>query len=49
MECYKARLIIEGYTQDYKIDYEETFSPVAYITSIRSLLTVVTAKQWKLF
>ncbi|GJR76048.1 retrotransposon protein, putative, ty1-copia subclass [Tanacetum coccineum] len=42
VHTYKARLIAKGYTQTYGIDYEETFSHVAYIISIRILIAIAT-------
>lgn len=33
LEKYKARLISRGFTQKYMTDYDETFEPVAHISS----------------
>nr|GEW45221.1 putative retrotransposon protein [Tanacetum cinerariifolium] len=40
VHIYKARLVAKGYTQTSRIDYEETFSPVAYIRAIRILIAI---------
>uniref|UniRef100_A0A2N9EYM6 Reverse transcriptase Ty1/copia-type domain-containing protein n=1 Tax=Fagus sylvatica TaxID=28930 RepID=A0A2N9EYM6_FAGSY len=44
-----ARLIAMGYAQEYGFDYEETFAPVARITSVCSLLAIAAVHQWPLF
>ena len=43
IERYKACLIAKGVTQEYEIDYKETFVLVACISSVHALLAVVAA------
>ena len=49
IECYKARLVAKRFTQEYGIDYEETFTPIARISSVRALLAVAAPSKWDLF
>ena len=49
IERYKARLVAKDFTQEYVIDYEETFAPVAHISYVRALLAVAVASKWDLF
>jgi len=45
----KARLVAQGYTQIEGVDFDETFSPVARLESIRILLSISCHLGFKLY
>ena len=49
VDHYKVLLVAKGFTQEYGIGYEETFAPVACLSSVRTLIVVFASRHWPLF
>ena len=45
----KSKLVAQGYTHVERIDFYETFAPVARLESIRTLLAIVSHLNFKLY
>ena len=45
----KSRLVAQGYTQVEWVDFDETFTPVARLESIRILLAITSHLNFKLY
>nr|GEY53085.1 ribonuclease H-like domain-containing protein [Tanacetum cinerariifolium] len=46
---YKARLVAQDFEQKKGIDYEETFSPIVKMVSVRCLFNIVVSMYWPIF
>lgn len=44
---FKARLVVNGYVQQYGIDFDEVFAPVARLETIRLLINLAASYGWE--
>jgi hypothetical protein len=44
LDRYKARLVAKGFKQRYEIDYDDTFTPVVKIATIRIILSIAVSR-----
>ena len=49
IDRFKARLVARGFSQKHGEDFEETFSPMAKMTSFRLLISLATSQGRKLW
>ncbi len=46
IDKYKARLVVQGFTQVEGVDYFVTFAPVAKLVSLRIILAIAARNDW---
>lgn len=46
IDRHKARLVVQGCSQKYDEDFQETFAPVAKMATVRILLAVAAMEDW---
>ncbi|KAL4291703.1 hypothetical protein GQ457_14G023770 [Hibiscus cannabinus] len=46
---HKARLVVKGYSQEFGVDFTETFAPVARFDTIRLFIALAAHKSWEIY
>ena len=48
IEIYKTRIVAKGYSQKVGIDYDEVFTPIARLGTIRLIHSLVAQHKWRI-
>ncbi|CAM8944651.1 unnamed protein product [Rhodiola kirilowii] len=48
LDKYKAKLVAKGYSQQFGIDYQEVFAPVARIETVRTIVAQDVQLEWRI-
>lgn len=49
VDRFKARLVARSFSQSYGEEYEKTLSPIAKMTSVCVVISLVATQGWKLW
>ena len=48
IDRYKAILVVLGNKQQFGLNYEETFAPVAKMTTVRTIISIFASETWQI-
>jgi hypothetical protein len=48
IDKHNARSVARGFSQKEGVDYKKTFAPVAWYTSIRTIISIATQMGWRI-
>ena len=49
IEKHNARMVTKGFSQQFGVDYGETFAPIAKLDNVRTILSTTTQHKWKVY
>ena len=49
IDKYKARVVAKGFSQREGFDYNEIFSPVVKMSTVRCMINITVCNNWSIF